>query len=122
MWIRLTQDAEEQPMPIALPPLVAAFVRAQNAHDPDALAACFAPDAVVRDEGEEFRGLSAVREWGAATFEKYAITLEPTTLAGGDGEILLTAQASGTFPGSPIQLQFHFTVEEDKIAALSCHA
>jgi hypothetical protein len=33
-----------------------------------------------------------------------------------DGEVVLTAEISGTFDGSPIELDFHFTIETDKIA------
>jgi hypothetical protein len=32
---------------------------------------------------------------------------------------IVTAQVAGTFDGSPIQLRFHFTINGDKIAALT---
>src|SRR5207247_2289970 len=53
-------------MSIALPAPVAAYFAAEEAGDADALARCFAEDGVVRDEGGEFTGVTAIREWNAA--------------------------------------------------------
>ena len=50
-------------MSIDLPKPIAAYIAGSNAHDADACAACFADDAIVRDEGREMRGVAAVREW-----------------------------------------------------------
>jgi ketosteroid isomerase-like protein len=50
-------------MTIALPGPVAAYFAAEKAEDADALALCFAEDGVVRDEGGEFTGVTAIREW-----------------------------------------------------------
>jgi hypothetical protein len=40
----------------------------------------------------------------------------------GEGKVtILTAQVTGNFAGSPIPLRFHFTLADDKIAALAIH-
>jgi steroid delta-isomerase-like uncharacterized protein len=46
---------------------------AWNAHDPDAVAAVFAPDAVMRESGrpDEHRGRAAVRERAAALLRAF---------------------------------------------------
>jgi len=36
-------------------------MQATNAHDTDALLACFTADAVVTDEGQEYHGVSQIR-------------------------------------------------------------
>ena len=35
-----------------------------------------------------------------------------------DGKIIVTNRLTGNFPGSPIELEFVFTLDGDKIAAL----
>ncbi len=44
-------------MNIELPPTIAAFFQAFNAHDTDTFTALFAGDAFVADEGREYRGV-----------------------------------------------------------------
>ena len=46
-----------------IPSIIAAFVKAQNDRDSSAVVACFADGAVVHDEGQERRGLVAIKEW-----------------------------------------------------------
>jgi ketosteroid isomerase-like protein len=107
------------PMTSQLPPPIAAYIQAKNAHDTAALLACLTDDAVVYDEGETFRGKAAIKEWNDASIRKYQVTVEVTDVAQADGETVVTGLVSGTFEGSPAQLRFHFTVEGNKIAALS---
>jgi hypothetical protein len=49
----------------ALPPAVAAFVRAVNAVDLEGVVEAFAGDALVNDRLREFWGCSAIRDWAA---------------------------------------------------------
>lgn len=46
-----------------LPSILSHCCAAQNAHDVAAMVACFALDAIARDEGEEIVGTDAVRAW-----------------------------------------------------------
>jgi len=41
-------------MSIQLPPPIALYVQLENAGDTDTLSACFAPNAMVRDEGHTY--------------------------------------------------------------------
>jgi ketosteroid isomerase-like protein len=83
------------------------------------LIACFTPDAVVVDEGRTYRGSDEIRQWIAKTEEAYAFTLEVTHMAEQGSEAIVTCRVTGTFPGSPVDLRFFFTLEGDKIAALT---
>jgi ketosteroid isomerase-like protein len=106
-------------MLIKLPQLIADFVQAKNDHNSDAVIACFANDAIVHDEGQEIRGTNAIKKWTDASIEKYQFTLEATGLVERDKEIVLTAQVSGNFDGSPVFLDFHFIINDGRISMLS---
>jgi len=106
-------------MRMNLPPAIASFFHAFNAKDTNAFLAPFTPDALVADEGHEYRGTAAIKGWFDTVNSKYKPSIEATDLADAGGEIVVTTQVSGTFPGSPIQLHYHFTLKDDKIAALS---
>jgi ketosteroid isomerase-like protein len=100
-------------------PTLAAYIDASNARNADALIACFSPDAVVVDEGRTHRGSDQILQWIAQTEAAYAFTLEVTNVAEQGSETVVTCRVTGTFEGSPIQLRFFFTLEGDRIAALT---
>ena len=93
-------------MSVELPKPIAAYIAAENAHDTEALGQCFADDAVVRDEGRTFEGLTAIKEWKTETKKKYQHTVEPLASVHKDGNTIVTGRVAGNFPGSPIDLQF----------------
>lgn len=105
-------------MPTDLPAVIAAYFRAANAHDPDGVAACFTPDAVVRDEGRDLATPDAIRAWQTEVNTKYT----PYALVRGVDRAgkttVVTATISGTFKGSPIDLRHVFTLEGEAIAHL----
>jgi len=75
-------------------------------------------DAVVRDEGQTIEVLAAIKRWKAETKKKYQHTIEPLTSTQKNGKIIITNRLTGNFPGSPIELEFVFTLDGDKIASL----
>ena len=102
-----------------LPPTLTRYFAAQNAHDLDAMVACFAPDAVVHDEGEDIVGPAAIRAWKEKTSAKYRVTVEPLERRDEDGRTVVVARVSGTFPGSPANLTYRFGLTaSDQINAL----
>ena len=101
-----------------LPTPVAIYIAAENSGDTEALAECFAKDAVVRDEGQTIEGLAAIKQWKAETRKKYQHTIEPLASTQKDGKTIVTNRLTGNFPGSPIELEFVFTLNGDKIASL----
>lgn len=105
-------------MSIKTPPAIATYIAAANAHDPDAAAACFTADAIVKDEGRERQGTAAIRAWKEETGAKYRPQTEVIEVDEVDGRILLTASVSGTFPGSPVTLRYAFVMKDGKIAHL----
>ncbi len=105
-------------MPIALAGPIAAYFAAEEAGDAEALARCFAEHSVVRDEGGEFMGVTAIREWNAAARLKYHHTVEPLSALERDGQTIVIGKVSGDFPNSPVTLEHVFVLEGDKIATL----
>ena len=105
-------------MPVALPEAIARYFAAEQAHDAEALARCFTPDGVVRDEGGTFTGATAIRDWNAAAREKYHHTVTPLGALDRDGATIVSGRVAGDFPGSPVTLDHIFRLEGDKIASL----
>jgi ketosteroid isomerase-like protein len=105
-----------------LPKPIADYFQAANAHNSDAVAAAFADDAVVVDESRERHGSAAIKEWSDEVNEKYKPHAELTDVAEVDDKTVVTAEVSGTFPGSPVQLRYNFTLKGDRIAALLIEA
>jgi ketosteroid isomerase-like protein len=105
-------------MAITLPKPVATYLAAVKAKDADMLDLCFADDAVVHDEDRDYRGLEAIKSWKRETETKYHYTME-TLDASVEGNIVrLRARLTGDFPGSPIELDYVFTLANDKIISL----
>ena len=103
-------------MPDGLLGPIDAFVKAQNAHDPEALIKCFTEDAVVHDEGQDYRGTGAIRRWSDGVIERYRLTAEVLKVADDGSESEVTALVSGTFPGSPARITWVFSLRDGKIA------
>jgi hypothetical protein len=105
---------------IELPPLLSRFVESMNHQDSTGFVACFAADAIVEDEGNTHRGLEEIKTWIEAAFTNYRPLLEVTGIVPAHGGSVITGFVSGTFPGSPIELHYHLTHDEDRITALRC--
>jgi ketosteroid isomerase-like protein len=105
-------------MLVALPPTIQCYIDASNAHDVQSILVCFADDAVVRDENSTMRGKIDIERWITTTIEKYKFQFKPLRTKEGDNETIVAVQISGTFPGSPITLDYHFAIASEKIASL----
>ena len=103
---------ENLPKPIAL------YISAENSGDVNLFDQCFADEAIVRDENETHTGLTAIKKWKAETRKKYQHTVDPLSLSEKDGRFIVTNRLTGNFPGSPIELEFVFTLKDDKIVSL----
>jgi hypothetical protein len=102
-----------------LPDILDSYFRAQNAHDIAAMVACFADDAVVRDEGHTHIGTEAIRAWKIDTSAKYHITATPLESRAEGDKTIVVVRVAGTFPGSPANLIYRFGFSADgRIGAL----
>jgi len=101
-----------------LSPVIPKYIDASNAHDVRAIVDCFADDAVVRDENAMRHGKIDIRRWATETIEKYKFQFKPISAAERDAETILTVEISGSFDGSPVTLDYYFTIANDRIQSL----
>ena len=105
-------------MKLELEEPLSTYFEAQNAHDVDGMLACFSNDASVHDEGRDMRGRPEIRAWIDETTRRYRPTIRPTGSTEEGGRTVVTAQVSGSFPGSPIDLRYRFKISGRKIVSL----
>jgi len=100
-------------MKLNLPIIAQRYFETQNAHDIEAMVACFALDAAVRDEGRGIRGTEAVRAWKTEASANYRITAEPLECHVDAGGAVVVVKVSGIFPGSPANPAYRFGFAAD---------
>lgn len=100
-------------MALQLLPVLDRYFAAQNAHDIEGMVACFAPDAVVRDEGHDILGTEAIRAWKVDTSGRYHIRVEPIASHREGERTVVVVKVSGAFPGSPANLTYQFGFSAD---------
>jgi len=101
-----------------LPAVIPRYIEASNAHDVKGIVDCFADDAVVRDENATRHGKIDIGCWATETIQKYKFHFKPLSADGRSAKTILSMEVSGSFPGSPITLDYHFTIANDKIESL----
>ena len=104
-----------------LPQPIGDYFQAVNSHHTAAVVAAFAEDALVGDENREYRG-AAIKGWSEKVIKEYKPHAEAIEVAESGDKAVVTAMVSGTFPGSPVQLRYSFTLKDGKIAALRIEA
>jgi ketosteroid isomerase-like protein len=103
--------------PIDLPGPVAAYFAADMT-SAEAVAQCFTDAAVVIDERQEHRGRTAIARWKAEASAKFRYTVERLGAHVSGNQTTVAGRVTGDFPGTPVDLQYRFTLEGDKIARL----
>lgn len=103
---------------MTLPTPIQAYFAAEAPQDSATLAAAFAPDAIVHDEGAAHHGLNEIIAWWKAAKAKYRHRAAPLDMTAAGGKLLVRARVSGDFPGSPAVLTFAFGLTGDRIQDL----
>ena len=99
-----------------LPNIIADLAKAQNNFDSVAYANCFTETAVVFDEGKIHQGKKEIQQWIENANEAYQTAMKPLEYS--ETENMLKAKISGSFPGSPIVLTYHFKINDGLIESL----
>ncbi len=99
-----------------LPNVISELVKTQNNFDSHAYADCFTDTAVVFDEGKTHHGKTEIQNWIDTANKKYKAVMKP--LDYNEQENILSAEVSGTFPGSPAVLKYHFELSDGLIQSL----
>lgn len=108
-------------MPIDLPAPLSRYFLLANGEPGTHVEQCFAAGATVGDERQQHQGHTAIATWVAQTRAAYQQHVIPLQLQVQDGRHIVSAEVSGTFPGSPVVLTHAFTLEGDGIVALDIH-
>jgi len=93
-----------------LPNIISKLVKAQNEFNSKAYADCFTENAEVFDEGKTHNGKIEIENWIDKANKEYGASMVP--LEYNESENILSAEISGTFPGSPIVLKYHFQLAD----------
>jgi hypothetical protein len=101
-----------------LPKVVAVLIKAQNEFDAVTYANLFSETAVVFDEGKAHKGRMEIEQWIDHSNKNYQSVMKPLEYTENGTASVLTAECSGTFPGSPITLKFHFDIVDGQIHRL----
>ena len=102
-----------------LPGIIREYIAAANDGRIDDAAACFAEDALVHDESRDHQGLDAIRKWIAETTEASQPKNEVLSATVNGNVHTVISEISGNFPGSPVELEFHFVITNGKISSLN---
>jgi hypothetical protein len=107
---------------LRLPQSINAFIEATNAHNSDEFLATLSESAVITDEGQEYRGIAAIKEWSDEKYIGAKVTLEVVEVMNSNGKTIVTLKVGGNFDktglSDPFLMDFHFTIDTNKIAAL----
>ena len=105
--------------PDQLPVAVRFYLTAHAARDTDAALRTFAPDAVIVDQGQTFRGVYEIGVFLGTAGAEFTYTTE---LVGAehvdDTHWVATIRLEGDFPGGVAELSYRFTVQDDLITQL----
>lgn len=101
-----------------LPKVVSDLIKAQNEFDAVAYANLFSETAVVFDEGKMHKGRLEIEHWIDHSNKNYQAMMKPQKYIENGTTNVLSAECSGTFPGSPITLKFHFNIVDGQIQHL----
>ena len=106
-----------------LPQAIAAFIEATNAHHSEELLATLTDDAVITDEGQAYQGIAAIKEWSDEKYIGAKVKLDVVDLVDSNNKTIVTVIVDGNFDKSglpdPFLMDFHFTVDRNKIVALT---
>lgn len=106
----------------ALPRVITDHVAAYNSHDPDALMATFASDALVNDIKREFFGCAAIRAWADKEIFGDNVTLYVEKASEQHGDFIVHCRVNGDYDKTnlpdPLILTYYFSVRNDRITQL----
>lgn len=101
-----------------LPSPIRTYFDSDERHDSAALIHAFAPDAIVKDEGQSYTGRAAIGVWWRESKARYQHVLEPLEVSGKNDVTRVRTRVTGLFPGSPVTLTFAFRLKGNQVTAL----
>ena len=113
----MTQHSDLRSDP--LPTTVRGFLAAHLVRDADTAATFIAEDAVAVDQGETFRGREQIHAFLRDAGSEFEYTTEQIGARRvDDTHCVATMRLEGTFPGGFAELDYRFTLRDDRIAEI----
>lgn len=84
-----------------------------------ALSEVFTSDAVVHDDGHTHMGINEIAAWANEVATAFTFTRTVISAIVQPNAAVVRVRVKGDFPGSPVELHHHFSLTEDRIAALT---
>lgn len=100
------------------PNSVRTFMTALDAREVDRALATLTPDAVVTDEGHDYKGHDDIGAWIATAASEYTYTTEFTGATSTDAGVEIGQHLEGDFPGGVADLRYRFTLDGALISRL----
>lgn len=94
-----------------LPETVKTFMTAIDAREAGRVLATLTPDAVVTDEGHDYRGADEIGAWVTGAASDYTYTTEFTGATPTDAGVDVGQHLEGDFPGGVADLHYRFTLD-----------
>jgi hypothetical protein len=102
-----------------IPDVIRRYLEAHDRLDTDAALSLFAPGARVFDDGREYLGLEAIRDWLARTSSEFTYTRTFLDACANEPNAwLIRNRLEGNFPGGVVDLGYRFRLAESMIAEL----
>ena len=102
----------------ALPDTIKTFMTAVDAREADHALATLTTDAVVTDEGHDFKGHDEIGAWVATEAAEYTYTTAFTGATTTEGGVDVGQHLEGDFPGGVADLHYRFTLDGELINRL----
>jgi len=106
----------------ALPDTITTFMTALDAREADRVVATLTADAVVTDEGHDYKGHEDIATWVATAASEYTYTTEITGATVIERQTETTVDVGqhleGNFPGGVADLHYRFTLDGALISRL----
>ncbi|MGA5134054.1 nuclear transport factor 2 family protein [Streptomyces olivoreticuli] len=107
---------------IALPEILAAYIKAVNAFDLDAIMATFCDDALVNDARREFVGTASIRAWARRELVDDKVTMDVTEVVHHGTLTIVRARYDGEYDKTNLPdelvLTNYLTVADGRISSL----
>jgi len=108
---------------LQMPQAIAAFINATNAQNTDELLTTLTDSAVITDEGQEYRGIKAIKAWSDEKYVGGKVTLDVVKVVNSGDKTIVTVRVDGSFDKTglpdPFLMDFHITTDTGRIAALN---
>jgi ketosteroid isomerase-like protein len=102
-----------------LPATITTYLIAHQARDAETAIVAFADDAVVTDEGRDYRGHEEINAWLTGSSSAYTYTTEFTRATKREpAQVDVVQHLEGDFPGGTADLHFRFTTDAALISRL----